>query len=357
MEGLTHTLLAATQVTTTTTPVVKDGNPAHSCSGTSAAGALQLATGASWNGTWFESQNEYAVETILGESHIFESGAPANYFWSFWLDDKEASVGACGAQLNPGDRVLFFPSCFGSACPPPIAPLEVEAPATVEAGTPFPLTLKIYDSAGNATPAGGASVTGGGASAVSDANGHATLTLTTPGESVLQISAPNAVRTEAAVCVHRRNDGHCGTTQAGPAPAAPNPQVSVLASQTRYTGPFAIVASATGLGEHATYKHGHAPRLLAGTVSAHTAVLGVSLSLRRSWRGRCYVYDGASERFTRARCGEDALFKVSSSSRFSYLLPFQLPRGRYVFDLEATDAWGNHTTLARGSSRTVFYVR
>src|ERR1700682_5980936 len=53
VEGLTETKLASTQVTTTTTPVVKDGNPAHSCPGTSAAGALQLATAGNWSGTWF----------------------------------------------------------------------------------------------------------------------------------------------------------------------------------------------------------------------------------------------------------------------------------------------------------------
>jgi hypothetical protein len=50
------------------------------------------------------------------------------------------------------------------------------------------------------------------------------------------------------------------------------------------------------------------------------------------------------------------LFPLPSSSRFSYLLPFQLPRGRYVFDIEAADAWGNHVALARGTSRTVFDV-
>jgi hypothetical protein len=58
----------------------------------------------------------------------------------------------------------------------------------------------------------------------------------------------------------------------------------------------------------------------------------------------------------RARCGRDAYFPVSSSASFSYLLPSSLPRGRYVFDIQALDAWGNHTTLARGTSRTVFYV-
>ena len=34
-----------------------------------------------------------------------------------------------------------------------------------------------------------------------------------------------------------------------------------------------------------------------------------------------------------------------------------LPPGRYVLDIEATDVTGNHTSLARGTSRIVFYVR
>ena len=43
-------LIPPTQVTTTTAPVVNDGEPTHSCSGTSAAGALQLATSGDWEG-------------------------------------------------------------------------------------------------------------------------------------------------------------------------------------------------------------------------------------------------------------------------------------------------------------------
>ena len=42
VEGLTETKVPPAQVTTTTEPVVKDGKPADSCPGTSAAGALQL---------------------------------------------------------------------------------------------------------------------------------------------------------------------------------------------------------------------------------------------------------------------------------------------------------------------------
>jgi hypothetical protein len=82
----------------------------------------------------------------------------------------------------------------------------------------------------------------------------------------------------------------------------------------------------------------------------------VSLRLRRSYRGRCYGFDGASVRFVRSRCGQGSFFKVSKSSAFSYLLPAALARGRYVLDVQATDAAGNKTSLARGSSRIVFYV-
>ena len=48
---------------------------------------------------------------------------------------------------------------------------------------------------------------------------------------------------------------------------------------------------------------------------------------------------------------------MSSTSRFSYLLPFALPPGEYVLDIEATDTAGNHTVLARGTSRVRFNVR
>ena len=106
-----------------------------------------------------------------------------------------------------------------------------------------------------------------------------------------------------------------------------------------------------------TYKRGHAPRVLSGTVLAHTNVTSIGLELRREYRGRCYAFDGVTTRFVRARCGTGSTFKVSSSGQFSYLLPESLPPGRYVLDIAATDAAGNYTTPARGTSRIVFYVR
>src|SRR5439155_11971817 len=124
-----------------------------------------------------------------------------------------------------------------------------------------------------------------------------------------------------------------------------------------YTGPYALVAKQAGLIEGRVYRRGHAPRLLTGSIVAHNAVTSVSLELRRRHKGRCWSYDGLTERFRPARCGQGAFFKVSTNGLYSYLLPEALRPGRYVLDVQATDMAGNHTTLARGTSRLVFYVR
>ena len=134
VEGLSETKLSSTQVTTTTTPVVADGKAEDSCAGTSALGALQLATGGNWGGPWNSEFKQYEIYTIEGESHVFEKEALANYFWSFWLDNEEASVGACEAELHSGDQALFFPSCYGTACPPSPLPLGIETPASADIG-------------------------------------------------------------------------------------------------------------------------------------------------------------------------------------------------------------------------------
>jgi hypothetical protein len=372
VEGLSETKLAPTQVTTSGSPVSKDGKPEDACPGTSGAGALELATGGSWSGKWFgggvnkEGKFEglgYSVETVLGESHPFGSGA----FWSEWVNNHEG-LGLCPDEMQPGAQLLLFAcSEAAQACP---LPLGIEAQASANVGESVPLSVVRYSATGQASPAAGATVTGAAAVVSTDSGGRATVSFQSAGQFTVQATAPESVRAETTICVHTGNDGKCagaggeagrpgGGTSARGAQGS-SPSSGVASSRTpgaqRYTGPFAVVASASGLGEGRVYRHGHAPRLLAGAVSAHTSVLGVSISLRRRFHGRCYAYDGASERFVRARCGRDAYFPVSSSASFSYLLPSSLPRGRYVFDIQALDAWGNHTTLARGTSRTVFYV-
>ncbi len=357
VEGLNETKLPATTVTTTAAPVVGDGDGQHACPGTSALDALQLATQGDWSGPWNAEFNQYEIYSIEGETHVFESGASANYYWSLWLDERESTVGACEAELKPGDRVLFFPSCYGEACPPAPTPLGIEAPADTGVGEAVQIIVKRYSSSGEATPAAGATISAGALSTVTDAAGHAQLSFTSAGQYTLRASAgPEAVRTEALVCVHAGEDGSCGT--AGPA-GAPGTKVSggPAPAGPAYTGPYAIVADIAGIGQGRRFTPRNAPRLLSGNVVAHAPVTSISLRLRRTYRGRCWAYNDARERLVRVRCRQGSFFSVASGGNsFSYLLPARLPAGRYVIDVRAADAAGNHSALAAGSSRIVFYV-
>ena len=358
VEGASSTLLAPTTVTTNTTPVEKDGNSAHTCSGTSAAGALEQATSGSWGGSWFPGLG-YSAETILGETHSFEAEAPANFFWSFWLNNAPSTQGICEAELTPGASILFFPDCFSEtgACPPPPNPLGIVAPSVADASTPIGVTVTSYANANGApSPAVGATVSGGGTSATTDTQGHATLTLSQTGNVQLRVTAPASVPSEATVCVHNGNDGNCGSSAAS-GTGSSGVLGSTTTSAAAYKGPYAVVARATGVVDNHVYSPATAPRLLRGTAAAHTQIASVSLRLRRTLRGRCFAYNGVSARFMRTRCGGGSFFKVASTPSFSYLLPSALRRGRYVLDIEATDVTGNRTSLARGTSRVVFYVR
>jgi len=351
------TLLALTQVTTTTAPVVKDGG---SCSGTSAAGALELATKGSWEGKWNSGFGDYEVLSIEGQGYPFEAESKKNYYWSFWLDGKEANTGVCGARLVTGDQVLFFPGCFGSECPAPPNVLGVEAPTTGEVGSPVTVTVVSHPNAGGEpTPAAGAAVSSEGASGQTDASGRATLTFSHAGTYTLHVTAageaPPSVPAEAAICVHAGDDGTCGTQAPSPvASAAPAAGATPPAA-----GPDVVLARVTGLLDGHVYRRRFAPRLLRGTVDLHAALQDVELRLTRRRGRKCSFYDGSTGRFRTMRCGaaHGAFFSVGDHASFSYLLPAALGPGRYVLDVEATGVSGARSTLARGTSRIVFYVR
>jgi hypothetical protein len=359
IEGTTETLVAPTEVTTTSTPVVKDGNPAHSCLGTSAAGALELATSGNWSGTWFSGLG-YSAETIAGESHLFEEGAAANYFWSFWLDNKAASTGLCETELSSGDSILFFPECFSetNACPPSPNPLGIVAPGVAEAGSPITVAVTSYANAtGVPSPAAGVTVTAGSVSATTDAGGHATLALSSPGHVVLHASSPGSVRTEATVCVHKGNDGTCGTSVGSSGGSAGGATTTAAPGQSPST---AIAARIGSLLDSHVYARGKAPRVLAGTVTTSAPLQEVELRLtRRGPQGRCSYFDSPTGRFHAMRCGaaNGKYFKASNQKLFSYLLPETLAPGRYVLDAQGVGVGGHLSPLVRGTSRIVFYVK
>jgi hypothetical protein len=353
-------LLPPTLLTTTTAPVVKDGG---NCSGTSAAGALEIATKGNWEGHWNSGFSDYEVISIEGQAYPFEPGSSKNYYWSLWLDGKETSTGICGTQLTTGDEVLFLPGCFGAECPPAPAVLVIEAPPIAEVGAPVTVRVVSHPGSGGEPQAlPGAMISGGGIIGTADSSGRTTVTFSHAGSYVLRgedaAKGPPSVPAEALICVHAGNDGNCGTAVAtGPGFGSGAGGEGVSKGTSIYSGPYAVVAKATSVINGHLYRRGRAPRVLAGTVTAHTAVSSVSLELRRRFRGHCSDYDGVIEQFVAARCGRGRFFKVSTSSSFSYLLPAALAPGRYVLDIEATDVAGNRTSLARGTSRIVFYVR
>jgi hypothetical protein len=346
-------------VTTTNAPVSKAESPGDTCPGTSALGALQLATSGNWSGPWEAEFNQYSIYTIQGETHEFEASSNANYYWSFWLDNKESTVGACAAELQAGDQVLFFPACYGAACPTSEpTPLAIEAPTTANVGEQVNVTVEQYNSKGEATPAVGANLGGGGTSAVTDAQGHATLKFAGDGTYTLRASSgfeePPAIRDETMICVHEGNDGSCGTTR----PGAPNlgntgpPTVHV----TPVVGDIATVG---GVKNAHHYSHRKGPRILQGLVQvpASGTLREVRISLQHRKGKHCTVFSGTKEAFVRARCGATRFFSVGDAESFTYLLPSSLPPGRYVYDIEAIDGTGNPTKLVPGVSHVVFYVK
>ena len=366
-------LIAPTQVTTTTAPVVNDGNPAHACSGTSAAGALQLASVGDWSGTWYEGL-DYFVEKIEGLGFPpYVEGAPENYSWSFWLNSRYTPEGICETELEAGDQVLFLPACEGTGCPPePSGLLGIETPVLTDVGQPVGLTVVRYGPKGETTPLAGATVqakaganvpagTSAPTGAPTNSEGHTTLSFSGGGSYTLRATPPAgesapAVPGEASIEVIASACA-CGGPYSGS-----NQEVTSTKSSspsTPYTGPYALVAGATGISEGHVYSRKNAPRVLSGKVSAQgSSVTSISLRLRRSYRGHCWSYDGSRARLQRAACGQGSFFKIASGGdSFSYLLPSRLPPGRYVLDIMATDSAGHQTALDRGSSRIVFYVK
>lgn len=101
-------------VTLTAKPVTKYGG---SCTGESAAGALQLATKGAWGGTWDSQYSDYEVTKIAGLSFPFNSKSSADWYWSIWVGGKLASTGLCEIKPKSGETIVFKPACYGKACP------------------------------------------------------------------------------------------------------------------------------------------------------------------------------------------------------------------------------------------------
>jgi len=399
--GLSGNVLLNTSVTTNTTPVDKDGNPADTCTGTSALGALNDATQGNWVGAWDGSSLGYEVDGIEGLTFPSFSNSPDAY-WAEWIgqqgtgttpDQLVSGDGGCADELGPqpsgeaisvANEVLFFAQCdaTGPDCPNGATspdPLAFTAPSVAQVGTPIAVEVTKYDNANSfidnpspaASPASGATVSAGPVSAQTNAQGAATLTFSTTGTFTLQASGAGFVPAQTqTICVHNGNDGNCGTTAP---PTVTTPTTNTATSTTTSTtstavagvvgtsvkaGPAVAAYAASVLNSH-VYATGKGPRTLAGHVTTTGTLKEVRLRLTRNDDGVCSYYDGTTERFHKSKCGVDhgVFFDVGASATFTYLLPSRLGPGRYVFDIEAVDAAGQVSALYHGTSRIVFYVK
>jgi hypothetical protein len=362
VEGSNATLIPPTLVGTQPGTVTPINDPTHSCPGTSAMRALDLATlvhATSWSGTFF-SFGDYFVTTIAGEQHGVAPGDGS--YWSFWYDHAPAQVGICTQQLNPNDEILFFPDCFGTCPAGFVSPdvLGMTAPTVAQRGDPTPVSVISYANAdGRQSPGAGDTVSGGGASATTTPAGTATLSFPSVGTFTLTATGPHAVTSEPhTICVHDGNDGNCGTTPAPgtpppTTPSAPSPPATPAPDKTPPRGHFAI-AEGTRIG------HGKGPRTLVGHVDPDpSGIRDVLLRVTRVvTHGRCEAYSAVRRRFSTARCGVASApsFSVGSKPTFSYLLPSRLAKGRYTVDVEAIDGAGNHDAPAPARNRIVFRV-
>ncbi len=167
VEGLRHTLLAPTVVRTHSGSITKGGAAPGKCPAGSAQGALDVAAHHDWRGTWYSSYKEYLITSILGESY----NSSSSDYWSVWINDRFAQVGACDIQLHPGDQVLFAVEGAKTSYP-----LALSGPSTAHAGQPFTVNVVSFSSIGKRKPLAGVTVSGAGVSAATNSHGIATIT-------------------------------------------------------------------------------------------------------------------------------------------------------------------------------------
>jgi hypothetical protein len=323
------------------------GFPPAAATATSALYQAVTASGLVFDAEWFGGGfNDFFIKQV-GPTDI--SGKEA---WGYAVNYTTAEVGGCQFKVASGSDVLFAYNYFGLP-----HKLSLTGPSAAGVGSPF--TVHVADGETGA-PVSGAVIgelsseitTPLPSSPTTDTSGNATVSLTASAR--LKATRAESVRSNGlVVCVHNGNDGTCGTTVTNSAvqkvlPPTPTPL---------FEGDVARIA---GIKSGHVYRRRSAPRVLSGLVDVRSGgtLRQVRISLERRDRGRCFEFSGARVRFVRVkRCGVSRFFSVGSAASFSYLLPAPLPRGSYVFQIEAVESTGKVTKPVEGISHVVFRVR
>jgi hypothetical protein len=308
-----RTLVDAT-IRTTRTAVVKDGNAAHRCTGTSAAGALEQATAGSWDGSWFDGLG-YAVDSIDSVR------APADFsaYWALWVNGRSSMTGLCDTELKAGDDVLEF-LCTSTPDFSSCTNLPLDLQAIRPRGGKVDVKVTLLKGDGTSTPVKGATVQGGEKAVRTAADGSATVKLL-DGQSTLRATHAGDVPSARLHCRHGSNGSGCGSRDRTP------PELTVR-----------------GISDGQSFMADKAPRVLrGGAVDPEGA--GVAFRLTRRADGACTAFDGDRSRFR--PCGRRGapLVDAGDGPRWSYLLPARLAPGSYRLAVIATDDPGNRRVL------------
>jgi hypothetical protein len=375
VEGSTKTLFegeVTTQGETFETPSSKgphpcdyadDGNNKGFTDGGTSSGtpttALRdaaLANGLPFDAEWSTEFGDFLVSQVGPDTN--ESEEPYDS-WGYAVNDTTAPVGGCQIALAPGSEVLWAYNYFNLH-----HLLGLSGSTSVDAGTPF--TVHVVD-AQTGQPIEKASIgevvdgvtTTISGSPTTDAHGNATIVLAHAGTVALKATEPESVRSNAlSVCVHNGNDGTCGTTVtevACPASSGGCGPVKTISPPA----PLPDVARAHGVVNGRAYSRHNAPRVLAGSVEVtpNNTLHQVRIALERRVHGRCYAFSGSRGAFVRGGCHKLLFFEVGDTESFTYLLPARLPRGSYVYDVEAVNDAGGITALTKGLSSVAFSVK
>jgi hypothetical protein len=186
IEGAKRTLLATTTVREPASgSITQDGAPSGKCPADSAAGVLNAATKGSWSGSWESKYNDYLVTKILGDT---ESGSKS--YFEILVNNVPAITGPCEIKLKAGDQLLF-----GAV---PLSgkgyPLVISAPKTATKGSSLKVKVDDVNGKGKSVPLVGATISGGGATATTNAKGIATLKPQHSGKLTLSASKTGFIR-------------------------------------------------------------------------------------------------------------------------------------------------------------------
>ncbi len=172
--------------------VTDSENEEHTLSGDNALCALKTAS--DQYGVDFEVQDSAfglflnSIDTYVG----------SNSYWTYYVNDTEAMVGASEYDLASGDQLLFVYGDYGMTTPLRLT-VNTTQPTTAQAMT---ASVK-YKSGEQYLPMSGATVYFGKTAVTTDANGKATFTRKKPGQISVYATATGYTKTaEKSVIVH-----------------------------------------------------------------------------------------------------------------------------------------------------------